>query len=388
MSNVKISALPAATTPLTGTELVPLVQSGVTSQVAVSNIKTTPAGSNTQVQFNNSSAFGASASLTWDGTSLTATKLAGAHNGTVGATTPSTGAFTTLSASGATNLATGGVTVSTQLGTLTAPTTNALQHLFNGAAVWMGQTTAGGETDLGWNFYYNTGFKSRVSDVASRLSFNPQSGYVSFFHAPSPGSADAALTFTESMRIQSPTTTTGVIALGTLVTATTVGVGGVTPSGSGSGVQFPATQSASTDANTLDDYEEGTWTPVFSGSGGATGQSYSRQVGIYTKIGNMVTATFAVINTTIGTLSGPYATLSGLPFTVKNDVGGRAAFRPSFFSGLGTSYVFVSSETAENTTYMYMNAMTAAATTLNTVGPSSIWASGSQMNGTITYFTA
>lgn len=61
---------------------------------------TAPAGSNTQVQFNNASAFGASASLTWDGTSLTATKLAGAHNGTVGATTPSTGAFTTLSATG------------------------------------------------------------------------------------------------------------------------------------------------------------------------------------------------------------------------------------------------------------------------------------------------
>ena len=234
MSNVKISALPAATTPLTGTELVPLVQSGVTSQVAVSNIKTAPAGSNTQVQFNNASAFGAFASLTWDGTSLTATKLAGAHNGTVGATTPSTGAFTTVSASGATNLATGGVTVSTQLGTLTAPTTNALQHLFNGAAVWAGQTTAGGETDLGWNFYYNSGFKSRVSDVASRLSFNATSGRVSFWAAPSPGAADSALTFSETLRIES----TGVFALGTLgaggvVTFSNYGVGTATFNGSG-----------------------------------------------------------------------------------------------------------------------------------------------------------
>ena len=42
---------------------------------------------------------------------------------------------------------------------------------------------------------------------------------------------------------------------------TTLGVGAATPSASGAGITFPATQSASTDANTLDDYEEGTWTP-------------------------------------------------------------------------------------------------------------------------------
>ena len=59
------------------------------------------AGSNTQVQFNNSGAFGASSGLTWDGTSLTATKLAGPHNGTVGATTPATGAFTTVTTTSA-----------------------------------------------------------------------------------------------------------------------------------------------------------------------------------------------------------------------------------------------------------------------------------------------
>jgi len=43
MSNVKISALPAATTPLAGTEVVPIVQAGVTAQVAVSNFTTAAA---------------------------------------------------------------------------------------------------------------------------------------------------------------------------------------------------------------------------------------------------------------------------------------------------------------------------------------------------------
>jgi hypothetical protein len=54
---------------------------------------------NTQVLFNSSGLVAGDADLTFDGTTLTAAGLAGPHNGTVGATTPSTGAFTTLSAS-------------------------------------------------------------------------------------------------------------------------------------------------------------------------------------------------------------------------------------------------------------------------------------------------
>ena len=47
------------------------------------------------------------AALTFDGTILSATRFAGALNGTVGATTASTGAFTTLSATGITTVAAG-----------------------------------------------------------------------------------------------------------------------------------------------------------------------------------------------------------------------------------------------------------------------------------------
>ena len=65
------------------------------------------AGSNTQVQFNSSGAFAGSANLTFDGTTLTAAGLSGPHNGTVGATTPNTGAFTTLTASSSVTLSGG-----------------------------------------------------------------------------------------------------------------------------------------------------------------------------------------------------------------------------------------------------------------------------------------
>ena len=65
MADVKISALPAASTPLTGGEVLPIVQSGTTTKVAVSNLTAGLAGT-------------ASINI----------------NGTVGATTPTTGAFT------------------------------------------------------------------------------------------------------------------------------------------------------------------------------------------------------------------------------------------------------------------------------------------------------
>jgi len=70
-------------------------------------------GSTTQVQFNNSGVLGGSANLTFNGTTLTAAGLAGPLNGTVGATTANTGAFTTLSASGTATLS--GLTASTAL---------------------------------------------------------------------------------------------------------------------------------------------------------------------------------------------------------------------------------------------------------------------------------
>jgi hypothetical protein len=44
-------------------------------------------------------------------------------------------------------------------------------------------------------------------------------------------------------------------------------------------IAFPATQSASAGANTLDDYEEGDWTPVLTFGGGTTGITYTVQLG-------------------------------------------------------------------------------------------------------------
>ena len=74
------------------------------------------------------------------------------------------------------------------------------------------------------------------------------------------------------------------------------------------GITFPATQSASTDANTLDDYEEGTWTPSIGGTA-----TYNEAVGNYVKVGKMVTVNADIWIASIGT--GSAGTVSGLPFT-------------------------------------------------------------------------
>jgi hypothetical protein len=105
--------------------------------------------------------------------------------------------------------------------------------------------------------------------------------------------------------------------LTTPIIATTMGVGGATPSGSGSGITFPATQSASTDANTLDDYEEGSWTPAFKNGGTAT---YLNQFGRYTKVGRFVFLECYIELATLGTASGALI-ITGLPFGCSNTAG-------------------------------------------------------------------
>lgn len=89
------------------------------------------------------------------------------------------------------------------------------------------------------------------------------------------------------------------------VAAATIGL-------SGGQIAFPATQSASAGANTLDDYEEGTWTPVLS-DGTNADATYTTQSGNYTKIGRLVTVSCQVTITSLGTISGNLR-ITGLPF--------------------------------------------------------------------------
>jgi hypothetical protein len=104
-----------------------------------------------------------------------------------------------------------------------------------------------------------------------------------------------------------------------LKTASTISVGNATPSTSGAGITFPATQSASTNANTLDDYEEGTWTPNLGGTA-----TYTSQTGYYTKIGNQVTITADLTVLVLGT--GSTVDVLGVPFNAPNLASGSVGY--------------------------------------------------------------
>ena len=120
--------------------------------------------------------------------------------------------------------------------------------------------------------------------------------------------------------IEIPTGTTNVSIAGNLTVT-------------GGQVAFPASQSASADANTLDDYEEGTFTPGVEFGGGSTGMTFSTQVGTYTKIGQRVNVEITVILSAKGSSTGN-ATVTGLPFTSNSLTNNWSAvtMRPSLIS--------------------------------------------------------
>lgn len=84
------------------------------------------------------------------------------------------------------------------------------------------------------------------------------------------------------------------------------------------GIAFPSGQVASSDANTLDDYEEGTFTPYLT-----DGTNSVALFGTYTKIGRVVTIqTLGAYNTNFSSLSASAGLrITGLPFATASDIG-------------------------------------------------------------------
>jgi len=271
----------------------------------------------------------------------------GALNGTLGATTPSTVAATTISASGTTTLS-GNQIISvtdnsnaalriTQLGTGNAllvedssnpdsspfvidasgnvgiGTSSPVTKLNIVDALSGGQLlVATNQTDitekygtLGAQHYTNAeepalgmAVQSNATDnnilIGGALSEFNAATQVRFYTAAN----NTTVTGSERMRIDS----SGRVLVG-LTSANTSGANFQVSSG----VTFPATQSASSDANTLDDYEEGTWTPTIGGTA-----TYYTQAGRYVKIGRIVVVHFQCEINVRGT--GSTTIMTGLPF--------------------------------------------------------------------------
>ena len=142
--------------------------------------------------------------------------------------------------------------------------------------------------------------------------------------------------------------------LTTPIVATTLGVGGATAAASGAGITFPASQSASSDANTLDDYEEGTWTPTIVGSTTAGTASYSTAQGYYTKIGNRVFLQ-CYVNWTSGTGTGGLQ-IGNLPFTTSSSANSQGGLTIGYINNvtlIASNYAFILLQVTKTTVDVY-----------------------------------
>ena len=103
----------------------------------------------------------------------------------------------------------------------------------------------------------------------------------------------------------------------------------------GKGLSFAVTSDASgMSSEVLDDYEEGTFTPTFL-VGNSSSNSYSEQVGKYTKIGNIVHFKLRVYASSLASASNPTEiSIDGFPFNVAND------FNSVSYEAGGIVYVF------------------------------------------------
>ena len=103
------------------------------------------------------------------------------------------------------------------------------------------------------------------------------------------------------------------------------------------GVNFSANVNASgMTSETLDDYEEGAWTPILRGDNATvSGQSYGAVTGHYVKVGQLVYAAFDFALTAAGTTNGGYAVIGNLPYdALSSNLGGGSM---GYYTGLSNT---------------------------------------------------
>lgn len=183
-------------------------------------------------------------------------------------------------------------------------------------------------------------------------------------------------------------TTPGLDASGTNKFATTIGVGNATPSASGAGITFPATQSASSNANTLDDYEEGTWTPTLRGE--ATAGTPASGTGHYTKIGRFVYVSIRFEN--IARPSGASGNVFiDVPFTFDSSLSSYSIPGVGLlvlFSGSSIANTYQSVRVSEGTPYFRVQYQSNLNTDYTNLVVTDLGASSNYIRFTFGYFVA
>jgi len=117
-----------------------------------------------------------------------------------------------------------------------------------------------------------------------------------------------------------------------------IGIGSATPTTSGTGITFPATQSASTNVNTLDDYEEGTWTTTFGLKNNLTGTPVLSEAK-YRKIGQLVYIEGTVTGLSLTSTNTETYIQMTVPINMNTNTTSQVGNAYTFTSSLGISGV-------------------------------------------------
>jgi len=300
MADKKISQLTGATTPLAGTEELPIVQGGATTKVSVANLTAGRNVSASNVYVSNGA----------DANAIVGNQIrAYANFYQVGA---STGGYVSIHTTPSTvgNLAerlrvdpNGQVGI----GTINPGALLEVRSPVGGSGgIIRIANTAGGLTTnspIGYVDFYNNDTSQDGPQIAASLrgfcaNTDGSGGVIALYTAPGNTGSEGAAPI-ERLRV----TSTGNVIIST---------GNIEIGTSGKGIDFSATPGTGT-SELLADYEEGTWTPV---DGSGAGLTFSTAVGHYTKIGRMVTVVFNVVYPSTANASA--ARVGGLPFTSAN----------------------------------------------------------------------
>jgi hypothetical protein len=310
MADVKISGLPASTTPLAGTEVLPIVQGGQTRQVSVNNLTAGKAISATQY------------------TSTIAT-------GTAPLVVASTTEVANLKAANATSADTANQVKSnatTGVLQVAGPGTGTTRVMTTPDANFTAARTDAGQTFTGVNTFTSPKIITDISDTNGN----------ELLKVTATASAVNEITVANAATGNNPVLSATGSDTNIGITLTPKGTGNaVLTSGNlavanGNGIDFTATPGAGT-SELLDDYEEGTWTPTaLAGLGGAYGPT-----GVYTKTGRAVYCSGSLNVTDItGRIE-----IGGLPFTsveraatVTALLTGATAIQNDFVNGGGTTF--------------------------------------------------
>lgn len=253
--------------------------------------------------------------------------------------------------------------------------------LFHVKAEKIGQGTvsnsAAGTTVTGVNTLFLDTFKvgDSITIPSAGTAASPQTVVISAI-ASNTSMTTAAITSANSAVSYSLVGGSSLIVTGSGNVTTGLGQLSVT----GGQIVFPATVNLSAGANTLDDYEEGTWNPTFTATTTSPTVTYDAafRYGIYVKIGKTVFISGTVAITALTAAGSGNLQISGLPFTASSGTTGGYGSLAIGYKGSWTTTTPGTAYVQASTVYIALGneTMTTLITTANLSATSYIQVSG------------